>query len=74
MSFNEGNIANSLEVISKTKIKIIEESEFLVNYLSDTSSNYHTYRLSFNDKDSLQKFKDKLSNEKNIEKINVVFN
>ncbi len=74
MSFNEGNISNSLEVISKTKIKIIEDSEFLVNYLSDTSSNYYTYRLSFNDKNSLQEFKDKLSNEKNIEKINVNFN
>ncbi len=74
MSFNEGNISNSLEVISKTKIKIIEDSEFLVNYLSDTSSNYYTYRLSFNDKNSLQEFKDKLSNEKNIEKMNVNFN
>ncbi len=74
LSFNEGNISNSLEVISKTKIKIIEDSEFLVNYLSDTSSNYYTYRLSFNDKNSLQEFKDKLSNEKNIEKMNVNFN
>ena len=73
MSFNEGNISNSLEVISKTKIKIIEDSEFLVNYLSDTSSNFYTYRLSFNDKNSLQEFKDKLSNEKNIEKMNVNF-
>ena len=28
MSFNEGNISNSLEVISKTKIKIIEDMNF----------------------------------------------
>ena len=45
-----------------------------MNYPSDTSSNYYTYRLSFNDKNSLQEFKDKLSNEKNIEKMNVNFN
>ena len=68
MSFNEGNITNSLEVFSKKK------SDFLVNYLSDPSANNYTYRLSFNDKDSLQEFKNKLNNHEGIEKINVVFN
>ena len=74
MSFNEGNITNSLEVFSKEKIDLIEQSDFLVNYLSDASANNYTYRLSFNDKDSLQEFKNKLNNHKGIEKINVVFN
>ena len=74
MSFNEGNISNSLEIVSKKKIALVENSEFLVNYLSDVSSSNYTYRLSFNDKDSLQNFKDKLGEDKSIEKINVVFN
>ena len=74
MSFNEGNISNSLEVFSKEKIDVIEQSEFLVNYLSDPTSKNYTYRLSFNNKNSLQEFKDKISSNKSIEKINVVFN
>ena len=74
MSFNEGNISNSLEIVSKKKIALVENSEFLVNSLSDVSSSNYTYRLSFNDKDSLQNFKDKLGEDKSIEKINVVFN
>lgn len=74
MSFNEGNISNSLEIVSKKKIALVENSEFLVNYHSDALSSNYTYRLSFNDKDSLQNFKDKLGEDKSIEKINVVFN
>jgi|TARA_B110000211_G_scaffold159636_1_gene180730 hypothetical protein len=74
MSFNEGNISNSLEVFSKEKIDVIEQSEFLVNYLSDPTSKNYTYRLSFSNKNSLQEFKDKISSNKSIEKINVVFN
>ncbi len=74
MSFNEGNTSNTLEIISKQRIEIIENSEFLVNYLSDISSKQYIYRLNFNNKDSLNEFKNKLSNEQNIEKINVVLN
>ena len=74
MSFSEGNISNSLEVSSKEKIDLIENSEFLVNSFSDPNAENYTYRLSFNDKNSLQEFKNKLNNNKSIEKINVVFN
>ncbi len=74
MSFNEGNTSNTLEIISKQRIEIIENSEFLVNYLSDITSKQYIYRLNFNNKDSLNEFKNKLSNEQNIEKINVVLN
>ena len=74
MSFNEGNTSNTLEIISKQRIDIIENSEFLVNYLSDISSSQYIYRLNFNNKDSLNRFKSKLSKEQNIEKINVVLN
>jgi len=74
MSFNEGNITNTLEVVSKKKIEHIENSQNLVNSLADVTVNKYTYRLIFNDKNSLKKFKDKLDNDQNIEKINVVLN
>ena len=74
MSFSEGNISNSLEVSSKEKIDFIENSEFLINSFSDPNAKNYTYRLSFNDKDTLQEFKNKLNENKSIEKINVVFN
>jgi len=74
MSFNEGNISNTLEIISKKKIEVIEKSEYLVNSLNDNENNQFTYRLSFNDKSSLEEFKSKLNNNQNIQKVNVVYN
>ena len=74
MSFNEGNITNTIEVTSKKKIDYIEASDNLVNSLADAIENRHTYRLIFNDKNSLKKFKDKLDEDQNIEKINIVLN
>ena len=60
MSFNEGNTANTIEIISKEKIEFIEKSEFLLNSLNDKSNQEFTYRLSFNNKKELQDFKIKL--------------
>lgn len=74
VSFNEGNVSNTLEVVSKQRIEIIEKSENLINYFSDVQSSQYNYRLNFTNKVSLEKFRDKLSEEKNIEKINVVLN
>jgi hypothetical protein len=74
MSFNEGNISNTLEIISKKKIEVIEKSEYLVNSLNDNENSQFTYRLSFNDKNSLEEFKSKLNNNQNIQKVNVVYN
>ena len=74
MSFNEGNITNTIEIISSKRIELIEKNNNLANYLSDQENSQFTYRLNFNDKDSLEAFKEKLNNEKNINKINVVFN
>ena len=74
MSFNEGNITNTIEIISSKRIELIEKNDNLANYLSDQENSQFTYRLNFNDKDSLEAFKEKLNNEKNINKINVVFN
>ena len=74
MSFNEGNITNTIEIISSKRIELIEKNNNLANYLSDQENSQFNYRLNFNDKDSLEEFKEKLNNEKNINKINVVFN
>ncbi|MDB9743486.1 DUF4956 domain-containing protein [Pelagibacteraceae bacterium] len=74
MSFNEGNTSNTLEVISKKKIEVIEKSEYLVNSLNDNENSQFIYRLSFNDKNSLEEFKIKLNNDQNIQKVNVVYN
>ncbi len=74
LSFNEGNVSNTLEVVSKQRIEIIEKSENLINYFSDVQSSQYNYRLNFTNKESLEKFRNKLSEEKNIEKINVVLN
>lgn len=74
MSFNEGHSSNIIEVSSKSKIDFIEKSNFLVNFIDDNVSNEFTYRLNFNNKNELQEFKKKLDAEKNIEKINVIYN
>lgn len=73
LSFNEGNISNTLEVISSEKIELIEESNNLANSLNDNENKVFTYRLHFNNKESLEEFKRKLNNQ-SIKKINVVYN
>ena len=74
VSFSEGNVSNSLEIVSKDKIEIIEKSDHLVNYFNDYENNKHTYRLNFHNKSSLDEFKEKLKSNSNIEKINATIN
>ena len=74
VSFSEGNVSNTLEIVSKKRIEAIEKSENLVNYLSDTNSQKYIYRLNFTDKNSLDNFRNSLVEDKDIEKVNVVIN
>ena len=74
MSFNEGHTSNTLEIISKEKIDFVEKSDFLVNSLSDKSGSEFVYRMNFNNKKELQDFKVRLDKEKNLEKVNVIYN
>ena len=74
VSFNEGNVSNTLEVVSKIRLEALEESENLVNYLNDFNNQQHVYRLNFTNKKFLKSFRNSLAAEKNIEKINVVIN
>ena len=72
MSFNEGMSSNTVEIISKDKIDVIEESDFLISSFKDNLDNKIVYRLNFENKDELQEFK-KLDESK-IDKINVIYN
>ena len=74
VSFNEGNVSNTLEVISKKRVEAIEKSDNLVNYISDINSQQYIYRLNFTNRKSLEDFRDGLAKEKNIYKVNVVLN
>ena len=74
MPFNEGNTSNTLEIVSKERIDYVESSDFLINSISDNTENQFTYRMSFNNKKELQDFKSKLDKEKNVEKVNVIYN
>lgn len=74
VSFNEGNVSNTLEIVSKKRIEAVEKSQNLVNYLSDDKNQQYIYRLNFTNKNSLETFRNSLTSEKDIEKVNVVIN
>jgi len=74
LSFNEGNVSNTLEIFSSKKIDFVEKSDYLSNFLNDNNNNEVIYRMNFDNKKKLQEFKEKLNEEKNIKKINVIFN
>ena len=62
---------NNIEIISNKPINEIEKNSNLSNYFNDINSNEYVYRLSFENKDDLQKFKDEIKNTQGINKINV---
>ena len=70
ISFNEGNTSNTLEVISKKRIEIIETSENLANSFNDNEIGQFTYRLHFQNKDSLEKFKSELDKDQYARAMN----
>ena len=74
MSFNEGNVTNTLEISSKERIELIERNDKLSNSIIDNKNKEFTYRLSFENKKDLEEFENKLKENKLIEKINIVIN
>ena len=74
MSFNEGNVTNTLEISSKERIELIERNDKLSNSIIDNKNKEFTYRLSFENKKNLKEFENKLKDNKLIEKINIVIN
>ena len=71
VSFNEGTALNSIEVFSKEKIDVIENSNNLVSLFNDTSQNEIVYRLTFDNRNELKEFKKRIEESKNINKINI---
>lgn len=74
MSFNEGTNSNTLEIISKSEIKEVEENEYLISSFHDIDGKKIVYRLNFENKKDLQIFKKNIENSKDLEKINVIYN
>ena len=74
MSFNEGNVTNSLEISSKERIDFVEQDDHLSNSIIDIKNQDFTYRLSFENRKDLEDFEKKLKTTINIEKINIVIN
>ena len=74
ISFNEGNTSNSLEIFSNKKVDFVENSENIISLFNEKDSGEIIYRMSFENKKKLQEFKNKIENDTNIRKINVIFN
>jgi hypothetical protein len=73
MSFNEGMPTNTVEIIAKNKIDIIENNDCLISSFNDNTEKKIVYRLNFENKKDLQVFKKSLDESK-IESINIIYN
>jgi hypothetical protein len=73
ISFNEGIEHNTMEVYAGNYIQTLENSKNLKNMINDKENNEFIYRLTFEKKDHLLEFKEKIANEKLIKKIEVQF-
>ena len=72
-SFNEGIVINSMEVFAKDKIELIENNNNLVSLYNDSSQNEIIYRLTFDSKNELKKFRKEIEDIKSINKIDINF-
>jgi len=73
ISFNEGIELNQIEITSSKKIEEIENHNNLKSVYNDTENNDYIYRLTFEDKNQLQDFKNKIENSDGLKKIDVNF-
>ena len=73
VSFNEGLSLNSIEIFAKEKIDLIEKDNNLTTLFDNLSEGEIIYRLTFENKNQLQLFKNKIEGLKSINKININF-
>ena len=73
ISFNEGTELNQIEIIASKKIEEIENHDNLKSVYNDNENNDYIYRLTFEDKNQLQDFKNKIENSEGLKKIDVNF-
>ena len=71
ISFNEGIEHNTLEVYANNYIQVLENNKNLKNMINDKENDEFIYRLTFEKKEDLLEFKEKIANEKLIKKIEV---
>ena len=71
VSFNEGIALNSMEIFAKGKIDLIEKDSNLTTLFDNSSEGEIIYRLTFENKNQLQQFKNKIEGLKSINKINI---
>ena len=72
MSFNEGNITNTLEITAKERIDFVEKNDQLSNSIIDIKNQDFIYRLNFENRKDLEEFEKKLKDLNLVEKINIV--
>ncbi|MDC1049480.1 DUF4956 domain-containing protein [Candidatus Pelagibacter sp.] len=73
ISFNEGIEHNTMEVYASEHVQVLENSENLKNMINDKENDEFIYRLTFEKKEHLLKFKEEIANKKLIKKIEVQF-
>ena len=73
VSFNEGLSLNTIEIFAKEKIDLIEKDNNLTTLFDNSSEGEIIYRLTFENKNQLQLFKNKIEGLKSINKININF-
>ena len=73
VSFNEGLSLNSIEIFAKEKIDLIEKDNNLTTLFDNSSEGEIIYRLTFENKNQLRLFKNKIEGLKSINKININF-
>ena len=71
ISFSEGIEFNQLEIVSSSKVGIIEENENLKSIVFDQENNEYLYRMAFDNKETLNSFKKNIENLDTIKKIDV---
>ncbi len=71
ISFSEGIDLNQIEISSTSKISSIEENKYLKSIIINSESGEYIYRLVFENKEVLQKFKNEIENIDSIKKIDV---
>ncbi len=72
MSFNEGNITNTLEITAKERIDFVEKNDQLSNSIIDIKNQDFIYRLNFENRKDLEEFEKKLKDLNLVDKINIV--
>ena len=67
-------MTNTLEITANEKIDLVDKNEFLISSFNDLSGKKIIYRMNFENKEELQKFKGIIEKNKGIEKINIIYN